>query len=74
MRTVPANARDALAAEYVLGTMRGRTRRRFESMVNGDPALADTVRAWEAFLTPLAEGLEPIATPERVWRAIHGLA
>ena len=60
---------DALAAEYVLGTLRGRARRRFERLVEDDPALAYAVRAWEERLLPLAEALPPRSPPTRVWTA-----
>jgi len=63
---------DALAAEYVLGTLRGRARKRFERAMRTDRAVADAVLAWEERLVPLAEALEPIQPPERVWRAIQG--
>jgi len=71
MRRVPATARDPLAAGYVLGTLRGRARRRFEELARSDRALADVVSAWEAWLTPLAERLAPVEPPARVWRAIE---
>ena len=70
MRRVPDTARHALAAEYVLGTLRGRARRRFEELLRDDRALAGVVSVWEAWVTPLAESIEPVAPPERVWQAI----
>jgi len=60
-----------LAAEYVLGTLRGGARRRFAQMMRHDAALREAVTAWEAHLTPLAEHLEPIAPPNRVWNNIE---
>ncbi len=62
---------EALAAEYVLGTLRGRARKRFERIARGDRALEEAVRRWEERLLPLAEGLPEIEPPERVWRAIQ---
>lgn len=62
---------DALAAQYVIGTLRGRARERFERVARTDPALADAVRRWEERLLPLAEGLPDVAPPEHVWRAIR---
>ena len=61
---------DALAAAYVLGTMRGRARSRFDRGLRADPALEGVVRQWEDRLLPLAAALPPVAPPERVWRAI----
>lgn len=62
--------RDALAAEYVIGTLRGRARARFESLARYDPALRRLVAEWEARLTPLAAGAGEIAPPPRVWQAV----
>jgi anti-sigma-K factor RskA len=62
---------DALAGEYVLGTLRGRARARFERGVRSDRALADAVQRWEERLVPLSEALPPVEPPERVWRAIE---
>lgn len=60
-----------LAAEYVLGTMKGAARRRFEDYVARDRSLADMVAKWEAHLTPLAERVSPVTPPRRVWRKIE---
>jgi anti-sigma-K factor RskA len=62
--------RDALAAEYVIGTLRGRARARFESLLRYDPALRRLVEEWEARLTPLAAAAGDIAPPQRVWQAL----
>ncbi len=62
--------RDKLAAEYVLGTLRGRARARFESLLRYDPSLRRTVAEWEARITPLAAAASEIAPPTRVWQAI----
>jgi anti-sigma-K factor RskA len=61
---------DALAAQYVLGTLRGRARERFERLARADRALGDAVRGWEERLLPLAEALPPVAPPAQVWSAI----
>jgi anti-sigma-K factor RskA len=62
---------DALAAEYVLGTLRGRARDRFERAARADRALEDAIRRWEERLLPLAGALPAVEPPERVWRAIQ---
>ena len=59
-----------LAAEYVLGTLRGAARRRFEGWVREDAALAAIVRDWTAGLTPLAARVPPVEPPARVWKGI----
>lgn len=63
---------DRLAAEYVLGTLRGRARARFQAWLRADAGLRRTVAEWEARLAPLAAGVAAVAPPRRVWRAIEG--
>lgn len=63
--------RDALAAEYALGTLQGRARSRFERMLKEDPALRSLVDQWENRLIPLAESIEPVTPPRRVWRNVE---
>jgi anti-sigma-K factor RskA len=62
---------DEMAAEYVLGTLRGPARRRFERLIAGDADLARRVEAWTGRLDPLVEAAPPIAPPARVWAAIE---
>ena len=63
--------RDKLAAEYVLGTLRGRARARFESLLRYDPSLRRTVAVWEERITPLAYAATGISPPARLWQAIE---
>ena len=70
MRRLSPEASHALAAEYVIGTLRGRARRRFEAMRSADPALEAIARRWEDDLTVLAERIPAVEPPARVWRAI----
>lgn len=62
--------RDRLASEYVLGTMRGAARARFQSLLKYDPGLRVLVAEWEAHLTPMAAAAAAIAPPARLWRRI----
>ena len=62
---------EALAGEFVLGTLRGRARSRFAAMKASDPSIALAIRRWEAAITPLAERVAPIEPPARLWRAIE---
>jgi anti-sigma-K factor RskA len=62
---------DALAAEYVAGTLRGAARRRFEALRPSHPALESAVQRWQARLMPLAGVVEPVAPPPAVWHAIE---
>jgi anti-sigma-K factor RskA len=70
MRRLAPALHHPLAAGYVLGTLRGRARARFEAFAQDDRALAGIVSQWEDYLTPLAERLAPVEPPARVWRAI----
>jgi anti-sigma-K factor RskA len=66
-----AALREKLAAEYVLGTLRGAARRRFESWLRDDAALRAVVANWQARLGPLSELGRPVAPPARVWTGIE---
>ena len=44
---------DALASQYVAGTLRGRARHRFESLLQAHPMLRGAVRDWQDRLIPL---------------------
>jgi anti-sigma-K factor RskA len=61
---------DALAAEYVLGTLSRRARTRFARFIGIDRGITDAVIAWEARLLPFAESIAPVSPPERVWAQI----
>ena len=61
---------DRLAAEYVLGTLNGRARRRFERLQLELPAARSAVAAWEARLNALGRVVPATAPPGRVWDAI----
>ena len=61
---------DRLAAEYVLGTMSARVRRRFQSIQRALPAAQQAVQAWERRLTPLARSVPPEQPSAAAWEAI----
>jgi len=71
MRYRDQQLRDALAAEYALGTLQGRARRRFERSLKDDPGLRELVAQWQRRLSPLDALAEPAQPPTRVWRAIR---
>jgi anti-sigma-K factor RskA len=70
MRFANETLRDKLAAEYVLGTLSARARRRFEIYLRSNPQLRRAVSQWEARLTPLTGIVPAIEPPARVWQAI----
>ena len=61
---------DRLAAEYVLGTLRGRARRHFERWMVS-PQVVVMVNDWEQRLAGLEPSLQKITPPARVWRGIE---
>ena len=71
MRKLSHDLAHALAAEYVLGTLRGRARQRFEAIARADPAVAAAVRRWEAEFAPLLDRVPAVEPPARVWRGIE---
>jgi anti-sigma-K factor RskA len=62
---------DRLAAEYVLGTLRGRARSRFETLLVAHPALREAVAQWEQRLSPLASKVQPVEPSPQVWRQVE---
>ncbi|HWM44528.1 MAG TPA: anti-sigma factor [Burkholderiales bacterium] len=63
--------RRQLAAEYVLGTLRGRARERLRRWLRDDAELAREVAQWEARLLPMAEAVQPVTPPARVWTELE---
>jgi anti-sigma-K factor RskA len=66
-----ADLLDRLAAEYVLGTLRGAARVRFQRALRDDANLRNAVEAWQARLAPMAEAVAPVRPPARIWEAIQ---
>jgi anti-sigma-K factor RskA len=66
-----AGRADALAAQYVAGTLRGPARSRFEALLPGHPALQRAVNEWQDRLMPLTTALPETPPPARVWRDIE---
>ncbi len=62
---------EKLASEYVLGTLRGGARRRFEAWLKQDAALRQVVGKWEAHLVPMAEFAPAVTAPAAVWPALE---
>jgi len=62
---------DRLAAEYVLGTLRGPARRRFEALLPAHAGLRAGVAAWQSRLAPLAAAIDPVEPSESVWPALE---
>jgi anti-sigma-K factor RskA len=61
---------DALAAEYVIGTLRGGARRRFEALLPAHSELRQATLAWHERLMPLTAVIPPVQPSSEVWRRI----
>lgn len=62
--------RDALASEYVLGTLHGAARRRFQQLLKGDPQLQAAVDFWQRQLLPMATPLSVAEPSRKLWAGI----
>ena len=61
---------DQLASSYVLGTLQGRARQRFETVMYQRPEVATAVDAWTQRLVPLLTGLPPLTPSDGLWDTI----
>jgi anti-sigma-K factor RskA len=64
------DAQDALAAEYVLGTLSADEREHAEALLTLDPAFAASVRMWERRLGELNVMVEAVEPPPELWDKI----
>jgi anti-sigma-K factor RskA len=71
MRYTNRNLRRLLAGEYVLGTLRGAARRRFERLARTDAAVRAELRFWEIRLAALTARIAPVPAPPTVWISLQ---
>jgi anti-sigma-K factor RskA len=62
---------DRLAAEYALGSMTARVRRRFLRLRRTLPAAERAAQIWERRLAALSVSVPAVDPPSRVWQAIE---
>lgn len=62
---------DRLAAEYVVGTLHGRARRRFTKLLREHASVRLAVEVWAERLAPMSQRLDATAPPSRLWLAIE---
>lgn len=71
MRYENEQLQDRLAAEFVLGNLRGAARRRLVMLMRRHSGLRCKVAQWEERLFPLVMLAPQVKAPPRVWRTIH---
>ncbi len=62
---------DILAAEYILGTLKGAARRRFEQLLKQRTDWAQTFSWWESQLHLLADTAPAVKPSNQVWKNIE---
>lgn len=67
----PPEAIDQLAAEYVVGTLDGAARRRFEQLLKLRADARFATWTWEQRLQGLYAGIEPVSPSQSVWRGVR---
>ena len=67
MRYQDPNLSEQLAAEYVLGTLKGQARKRFERLLTQYPNLRQDVETWELSLNKLGAQSQPVNPPAQLW-------
>lgn len=61
---------DALAAQYVLGTLKGLARKRFQRLMLSLPQAREATVMWEQNLNDLAGAIKPQTPGDHVWQHI----
>jgi anti-sigma-K factor RskA len=59
---------DAICGEYIVGTLRGPARRRFEALLESEPRIALRLRLLQSRFEPGLRGVDAIEPSARVWR------
>ena len=63
---------DALAGQYVLGTLKGLARKRFQRLLLSSSKAREAIFMWEQNLNNLASAITPQAPSDSVWENIIG--
>lgn len=71
MRYDDEELQERLAAEFVIGSLRGAARRRFKTLMRHRPNLRREVEGWEDRAYPLLMSGPKVKAPARVWRTIR---
>ncbi|WP_159912528.1 anti-sigma factor [Pantoea sp. 18069] len=65
------SALQALAGEYVLGTLSPAEHQAVEAQLASNPALRDAVDAWQQRFVPLVSLVEPVPPSAHLWRRVE---
>ncbi|TWX73501.1 anti-sigma factor domain-containing protein [Colwellia sp. C1TZA3] len=71
MNYLSENLKNALAAEYVLGTLRGPARQRFQKLMMQHSPISEATHTWEQHLNGLGEKIPPVTPDVSVWPRIE---
>ena len=61
----------ALSAEYVLGTLRGKARDKFEKLKFSNENIQNEVAFWESKLNTMSLNVAPVEPDKKVWSNIQ---
>ena len=62
---------DMLSVEYILGTLKGSARKRFEQLLKQRADLAQTFNWWESHMHLIADTVPASQPPKKVWQNIE---
>ncbi|MBS7780627.1 anti-sigma factor [Acidovorax sp. CCYZU-2555] len=65
------SAQQALAGEYVLGTLTREERQAVDALLPSNPALREAVDAWQQRFLPLVSLVEPVQPSAHLWQRIE---
>lgn len=65
------SSQQALAGEYVLGTLSRAEHQAVEAQLEGNAGLRDAVHAWQQRFLPLVSLVEPVQPADHLWRRIE---
>lgn len=62
---------DSLASQYVLGTLEGRARKRFENLASAHPNIRKRIDFWEKHFAQVAATIPSETPPTTIWKSIE---
>lgn len=71
MKLSASKALDALCGEYLLGTLRGPARRRFERALREEPLVGSRLAYWQSTLAPRYGAMMEVKPSAQVWKRLQ---